>query len=87
MQPFQSRLIPVSTYYIGHYHRPAIRFVESKKSNFAYLFFRCDSEANLTPEERKELLAIQAIGDAQRYSGKYLRGTDIKKPRKGYHVF
>ena len=55
-------------------------------SYFAY-FFRCDSEDNLTPEERKELLAIQAIGDSQRYSGKYLRGTDIKRPRKGYHVF
>ena len=33
-------------------------------------YFRCDSEVNLTPEERKELLAIQAIGDGQRYSGK-----------------
>ena len=44
-------------------------------SYFAYSFFRCDSEDNLTSEERKELLAIQAIGDGQRYSGKYLRGT------------
>ena len=39
-------------------------------SYFAYLFFRFDPEENLTPEERKELLAIQAIGDGQRYSGK-----------------
>ena len=45
-------------------------------SYFAYSFFRCDSEDNLTPEERKELLAIQAIGDGQRHSGKFdLRGT------------
>ena len=42
----------------------------------AYVFFRCDSEANLTPEERKELLAIQAIADSQIYSGNFdLRGT------------
>ena len=33
-------------------------------------YFRCDSEVNLTPEERKELLAIQALGDGQGYSGK-----------------
>ena len=55
-------------------------------SYFAYSFFRCDSEDNLTPEERKELLAIQAIGDAQRYSGKYLRVLYLTS-RKGWHMF
>ena len=55
-------------------------------SYFAYLFFRCDSEENLTPEERKELLAIQAIGDGQRYSGKYLRGTVFKAQERVAYV-
>ena len=55
-------------------------------SYFAYLFFRCDSEDNLTPEERRELLAFQAIGDSQRYSGKYVRGT-VFISRKGWHMF
>ena len=50
-------------------------------------YFRCDSEVNLTPEERKELLAIQVLGDGQGYSGKPDFGASAQNAKTECSLF